>query len=38
MKTLIRYPGGKTRATKIITPFIEPYDKIVTPSKTLMKF
>lgn len=31
MKTLIRYAGGKTRAINKITPFIEPYEKIVSP-------
>jgi len=31
MKTLIRYAGGKSRAIKQITPFVEEYDKIVSP-------
>jgi DNA adenine methylase len=31
MKTVIRYAGGKTRAVKLITPFVEPYEKIVSP-------
>lgn len=31
MKTLIRYAGGKTRAIKKITPYVEGYDKIVSP-------
>jgi DNA adenine methylase len=31
MKTLLRYAGGKTKAIKKITPFVEKYDKIVSP-------
>ena len=31
MKTLIRYAGGKTRAIKKITPYVEGYDKIISP-------
>lgn len=31
MKTLIRYAGGKSRAVKLITPFVEPYNKIISP-------
>ena len=31
MKTVIRYAGGKSRAIKLITPYIESYDKIVSP-------
>jgi site-specific DNA-adenine methylase len=30
MKTLIRYAGGKSKAIKQITPFIEKYDKIIS--------
>jgi DNA adenine methylase len=30
-KTVIRYAGGKTRAVNKITPFVEPYEKIVSP-------
>jgi len=30
-KTVIRYAGGKSRAIKQITPFVEPYDVIVSP-------
>lgn len=31
MKTPIRYAGGKSRAIKIITPFVSDVDKIVSP-------
>ena len=31
MKTPIRYAGGKTKAIKIITPFVEGYDRIISP-------
>lgn len=31
MKTPLRYAGGKTKAIKHITPFVEKYDKIVSP-------
>ena len=31
MKTVIRYAGGKSRAIKLITPYVERYDKIVSP-------
>jgi DNA adenine methylase len=31
MKTPIRYAGGKSKAIKIITPFVENIDKIVSP-------
>ena len=31
MKTPIRYAGGKSKAIKIITPFIKDVDKIVSP-------
>lgn len=31
MKTPIRYAGGKSRAIKKIMPFIEGYDKIISP-------
>ena len=31
MKTVLRYAGGKSRAIKKITPFVEPYDTIVSP-------
>lgn len=31
MKTPLRYAGGKTRAIKIITPYVEKYDKIISP-------
>jgi|TARA_B100001094_G_scaffold320854_1_gene367689 DNA adenine methylase len=31
MKTLIRYAGGKSKAIKHITPFVDNYDKIVSP-------
>ena len=30
-KTVIRYAGGKTRAIKLITPYVMGYDKIVSP-------
>ena len=30
-RTPIRYAGGKSRAIKKITPFVEPYDTIVSP-------
>jgi len=30
-KTLIRYAGGKTKAIDKITPYVEGYDKIVSP-------
>jgi len=31
MKTVLRYAGGKSKAIKHITPFVEKYDKIVSP-------
>ena len=31
MKTPIRYAGGKSKAIKIITPFVTDVDKIVSP-------
>ena len=31
MKTPLRYAGGKSKAIKKITPFVEPYDTIVSP-------
>jgi len=31
MKTPLRYAGGKTKAIKIITPYVEGVDKIVSP-------
>jgi DNA adenine methylase len=31
MKTPLRYAGGKTKAIKQISPFLEPYDLIVSP-------
>ena len=31
IRTPIRYAGGKSRAIKKITPFVEPYDTIVSP-------
>ena len=30
-RTILRYAGGKSRAIKKITPFIEPYEEIVSP-------
>lgn len=30
-KTILRYAGGKSRAVKKITPFVEPYEEIVSP-------
>lgn len=30
-KTVLRYAGGKSRAIKIITPFVKDYDTIVSP-------
>ena len=30
-KTVLRYAGGKSRAIKKITPFIDPYSEIVSP-------
>lgn len=30
-KTVLRYAGGKSRAIKKITPFVEPYDTIISP-------
>ena len=30
-KTVLRYAGGKSRAIKKITPFVEPYSEIVSP-------
>jgi DNA adenine methylase len=31
VKTLLRYPGGKSKAIDLITPFVKDYDKIVSP-------
>lgn len=31
MKTPLRYAGGKTKAIKQLSPFLEPYDLIVSP-------
>ena len=31
IKTLLRYPGGKTKAIDLITPFVKDYDKIISP-------
>ena len=31
VKTLLRYPGGKTKAIDLITPYIKDYDKIISP-------
>lgn len=31
IKTLLRYAGGKTKAIEKITPFVEKYDKIISP-------
>lgn len=31
MKTIIRYPGGKSKAIKKISEYVEPYDKIISP-------
>jgi site-specific DNA-adenine methylase len=31
MKTPIRYAGGKTKAKSFITPFVENYNKIISP-------
>lgn len=31
MKTVLRYAGGKSRAIKKITPFVEDYDVVVSP-------
>lgn len=31
VKTPIRYPGGKSRAIDLITPFVKDYDKIISP-------
>ena len=31
MKTVLRYAGGKSRAINKISPFVEPYDTIVSP-------
>lgn len=31
VKTLLRYPGGKSKAIDLITPYIKDYDKIVSP-------
>ena len=31
MKTPIRYAGGKSKAIKTITPFVEQYDRIISP-------
>ena len=30
-KTILRYAGGKSKAIKKITPFVEDYDRIVSP-------
>ena len=30
-KTILRYAGGKSKAIKKITPFVEPYDEVVSP-------
>lgn len=31
VRTILRYPGGKTKAIGMITPFVSNYDKIVSP-------
>jgi DNA adenine methylase len=31
VKTLLRYPGGKTKAIDLITPYVKNYDKIISP-------
>ena len=31
VKTLLRYPGGKSKAIDLITPYVKDYDKIVSP-------
>jgi len=31
VKTLLRYPGGKSKAINLITPYVKDYDKIVSP-------
>jgi len=31
MKTILRYAGGKSKAINIITPFVNEYDKIISP-------
>ena len=31
MKTVLRYAGGKSRAINKISPFVDPYDTIVSP-------
>ena len=31
MKTLLRYPGGKSKAIDLITPYVKDYDKIISP-------
>lgn len=31
VKTLLRYPGGKTKAIDLITPYVKDYDRIVSP-------
>jgi DNA adenine methylase len=31
VKTPLRYPGGKTKAIDLITPYVKDYDKIISP-------
>ena len=31
IKTLLRYPGGKSKAIDLITPYVKDYDKIISP-------
>ena len=31
IRTILRYPGGKTKAIRMITPFVMNYDKIISP-------
>jgi len=31
VKTLLRYPGGKSKAIDLITPYVKDYDRIISP-------
>ena len=31
LKTPLRYPGGKSKAIDLITPYVKDYDRIVSP-------
>ena len=37
IKTLLRYPGGKSKAIDLITPYVKDYNKIISHEILIVK-